>query len=77
MAHRERVLHECLAYFARLWQKRAAAPPRFDFISLLARSPDTRDMVNDPMELLGNPMLLIVGAMTRPATRSRRGGCWP
>jgi cytochrome P450 len=61
MAHREKVLHECLAYFARLWQERAAAPPKFDFISLLAHSPDTRDMINDPLELLGNLMLLIVG----------------
>ena len=50
-----------LAYFTRLWHERAAAPPQFDFISLLAHSPDTRDMVNDPMEFLGNLMLLIVG----------------
>jgi len=61
MAERERVLHECLNYFARLWQERAAAPPKFDFISLLAHNPDTRDMINDPMEFLGNLMLLIVG----------------
>jgi cytochrome P450 len=45
----------------RLWQERAAAPPKFDFISLLAHNPDTRDMINDPIELLGNLMLLIVG----------------
>jgi len=61
MAERERVLGECLAYFSRLWQERAAAPPKFDFISLLAHSPDTKDMINDPMEFLGNLMLLIVG----------------
>jgi cytochrome P450 len=61
MAERERVLHECLGYFMRLWQERAAAPPKFDFISLLAHNPDTRDMINDPIELLGNLMLLIVG----------------
>ena len=61
MAVRERVLHECLAYFSDLWRERAAAPPKFDFISLLAHDPETRDMINDPMELLGNLMLLIVG----------------
>jgi cytochrome P450 len=61
MEARERVLGECLSYFAGLWQARAAAPPKFDFISLLAHNPDTRDMIHDPMELLGNLMLLIVG----------------
>ncbi|MEL7541181.1 MAG: cytochrome P450, partial [Pseudomonadota bacterium] len=35
MKERERVLHECLAYFMRLWQERAAQPPKFDFISLM------------------------------------------
>ncbi len=61
MAERERVLGECLTYFTRLWHERAAAPPKFDFISLLAHAPETRGMVDDPMEFLGNLMLLIVG----------------
>jgi cytochrome P450 len=61
MAARERILGECLAYFAGLWRERAAAPPKFDFISLLAHGPETKDMINNPMELLGNLMLLIVG----------------
>ncbi|MBI1200197.1 MAG: cytochrome P450 [Phenylobacterium sp.] len=61
MAERERILGECLAYFTRLWRERAAAPPQFDFISLLAHAPETRGMVDDPMEFLGNLMLLIVG----------------
>jgi cytochrome P450 len=61
MAERERILHECLAYFMRLWRERAAAPPQFDFISLLAHAPDTKDMIDHPLELLGNLMLLIVG----------------
>jgi len=60
-ALRQRVLGECLAYFTDLWRQRAAAPPKFDFISLLAHNPDTRGMVDDPMELMGNLMLLIVG----------------
>jgi len=61
MKERERILHECLAYFARLWQERANQPKKFDFISLMAHNPATKDMINDPMELLGNLMLLIVG----------------
>jgi cytochrome P450 len=61
MAARERILGECLTYFARLWQERAAAPPKFDFISLLAHGEETRNMINNPMEFLGNLMLLIVG----------------
>jgi len=60
-AERERILMECHAYFTRLWNERAAQPPKFDFLSLLAHNPDTRDMINDPMEFLGNLMLLIVG----------------
>lgn len=61
MKERERILGECLAYFAKLWQERAAVPKRFDFISLLAHGEKTKDMINKPMELLGNLMLLIVG----------------
>jgi len=61
MAERERILGECLAYFTRLWRERAAQPPKFDFISLLAHAPETKDMVDDPMQFLGNLMLLIVG----------------
>ncbi len=61
MAKRERVLMECLAYFTELWRARAAAPPAFDFISLMAHNPETRGMVDNPMELMGNLMLLIVG----------------
>jgi cytochrome P450 len=61
MAERERVLMECLAYFSDLWRKRASEPPKFDFISLFAHNPETRDMINNPMELMGNLMLLIVG----------------
>ena len=60
-AQREKVLFECLTYFSDLWRARAAAPPKFDFISLFAHSPETRGMIDNPMELLGNLMLLIVG----------------
>ncbi|HEY4942067.1 MAG TPA: cytochrome P450 [Rhizomicrobium sp.] len=61
MARRQEILMECLAYFTRLWHERQAAPPKFDFISLLAHDPATKDMLADPTEYLGNLMLLIVG----------------
>ncbi len=62
LEERRRILgEECLPYFMRLWAERAAAPPKFDFISLLAHDPGTKDMLKDPMEFLGNLMLLIVG----------------
>nr|MDA3858843.1 cytochrome P450 [Roseovarius sp.] len=58
---RRDILRECLAYFTRLWLERAEQPPKFDFISLMAHNPDTKDMIKNPMELLGNLILLIVG----------------
>ena len=61
MNQRQEVLQECLAYFSKLWYQRAAEPKKFDFISMLAHGEDTKDMVNNPMEFLGNLILLIVG----------------
>ncbi len=61
MEHRQRELMACLAYFSDLWRQRAAQPPKFDFISLLAHNPETAGMIDNPMELMGNLMLLIVG----------------
>lgn len=58
---REKILMECLLYFQELWVQRAAEPPKFDFISLLAHNPDTKDMIQNPMDFLGNLILLIVG----------------
>lgn len=58
---RKAELMRCLAYFSDLWRERAKQPPKFDFISLLAHNPHTRDLPQNPMEFLGTLMLLIVG----------------
>jgi cytochrome P450 len=52
-------LYECLDYFTRLWNERVNEAPRGDLISMLAHGDSTRHM--DPMEFLGNLVLLIVG----------------
>ena len=57
-ARREELL-ECLAYFTKLWNERINQPPAGDLISMLAHGEQTRHM--QPMEFLGNLILLIVG----------------
>lgn len=52
-------LGECLEYFTRLWNQRVNAPPGHDLVSMLAHGKSTRNM--EPMEYLGNLVLLIVG----------------
>ena len=63
-------LQNCLAYFTEVWNRRVNEPPAMDFISLLAHNPETRDM--DPLEYLGNLMLLIVGG--NDTTRNSMSG---
>ena len=63
-------LMECHHYFARLLQERMDAPPRQDFISLMAHDPVMAKQ--QPMELLGNLMLLIVGG--NDTTRNSMSG---
>ncbi|HUZ14212.1 MAG TPA: cytochrome P450 [Caulobacteraceae bacterium] len=52
-------LMECLNYFIGLWNQRVNAEPGADLISMLAHGEATRNM--EPMEYLGNVVLLIVG----------------
>ena len=52
-------LLECLQYFTGLWNQRVNAPPTGDLISMMAHAEATRHQ--DPMEYLGNLLLLIVG----------------
>ncbi len=50
---------ECGAYFTNLWNERVNSPPGNDLISMMAHADATRNM--EPMEYLGNVILLIVG----------------
>ncbi len=62
MERRKEILIECLGYFVQVWNARVNADSdRFDFISLLAKSPTTKDMYKDPMHFLGTLIVLIVG----------------
>ena len=56
---RRKIMFECVEYFERLWQERAVAPPKNDFVSLLAHGDATKNM--DRMEYLGTLALLIIG----------------
>jgi cytochrome P450 len=52
-------LLECAGYFTQLWNQRVNAEPGNDLISMMAHADATRNM--EPMEYLGNLILLIVG----------------
>ena len=56
---RREELTECLAYFTDLWNQRVNQEPGTDLISMMAHSESTKNM--EPMEYLGNLVLLIVG----------------
>ncbi|HKU98190.1 MAG TPA: cytochrome P450, partial [Vineibacter sp.] len=57
-------------YFARLWNERVNAPPKFDLISMMAHSDATRDMPTK--EFIGNFALLLVGG--NDTTRNTMSG---
>lgn len=54
-------LTDCLETFTKLWHERKGREDSFDLISLMQRDPNTADLVERPMEYLGNLLLLIVG----------------
>ena len=59
-SERRAALLECLEWFTELKEARSnQAEPGFDLVSMLANGKDTKNM--DPMEYLGNLILLIVG----------------
>ena len=52
-------LYKMLGYFTRLWNQRVNARPKTDLVSMLAHQSATRNI--NPMEYMGNLVLLIVG----------------
>jgi cytochrome P450 len=61
MHQRHQELMACAGAFYQLWAERAAQPPKFDLISMLAHGEATKNMHENPKLFLGNILLLIVG----------------
>jgi cytochrome P450 len=61
MNERSAALMDCAMTFHGIWQERAAREPKSDFISLLAHGESTKHHINDPLMMLGNIIVLIVG----------------
>ena len=59
---RKILMEECVPAFFNLWQKKKNSPPETSLISMLAHAEETSRMTEEnPMEFLGNLILLIVG----------------
>ena len=54
-------LLECLGVFTELFKQRREKPGNNDLITMLAHGDSTKDLLDRPMEYLGNLILLIVG----------------
>jgi cytochrome P450 len=59
-------MQDLMAEFSQIWQEKKAKREAgdtggFDLINLLLANDDTKDMIDDPMEFIGNLVLLIVG----------------
>ncbi|MEO0450020.1 MAG: cytochrome P450 [Pseudomonadota bacterium] len=67
---RRNAMYECLEVFGGLYAERAQLPPANDFISLMAHNEEMKNL--DPMNLLGNLVLLIVGG--NDTTRNSMSG---
>ncbi len=61
MGKRYDELMQAAGVFYQIWAERAAAPPKFDLISMLAHGENTRTMNENPGLFLGTLLLLIVG----------------
>ena len=61
MSKRYEELMQAAATFYQIWGERAAAPPKFDLISMLAHGEETKTMNENPGLFLGTLLLLIVG----------------
>ena len=61
MSERYNELMACAGAFYELWADRAAKPPQFDLVSMLAHGENTKSMHENPELFIGTIMLLIVG----------------
>lgn len=68
MEERAAGLQECAGVFAEMWQEREAAikagtrsADSIDLLTKLITNDSTKDIINRPMEFIGNIMLLVIG----------------